>query len=118
MPQIVSSHPYISVVGVVATASMFSYAIFSNYTKECDNYKRFNDIESPASNSKSLEEFLKYRLQHNETSYVKLGETCNDNDQKVSLFTTEIINDLSLSSEENQLNIVLCSGQVSIDQEQ
>ena len=111
IPAVIQAHPYITATTLLVTGAPFVYSKFS-YSNICDNYNSYNKIENVTSqHSKSLEQFLKYRLQHNDTSYVKIGDACNDNDQKVSLFTTEILSNTELS-DDNQLNIVLCAGKI------
>lgn len=109
VPAVVQAHPYVTATTLLVTAAPFIYSQLC-YSKICNNYNAFNKIDNVTSqHSKSLDQFLKYRLQHNDTSYVKIGETCNDNDHKISLFTTEILSNEELTSD-NQLNIALCSG--------
>jgi hypothetical protein len=113
VPAVIKAHPYIAASTLLIASAPFAYSKLS-YSKVCDNYNAYTKIENVTlQHSKSLDQFLKYRLQHNETSYVKLGESCNSNDQKVSLFTTDLVSD---SAGADQLHIVLCNGQVLIDQ--
>jgi len=110
VPAVIQAHPYIIATTLLVTGAPFIYSKLC-YSKICNNYNEYNKIDNVTSqHSKSLDQFLKYRLQHHDTAYAKIGITCNDNDQKVSLFTTEAFSNSDLFG--NELSIVLCSGKI------
>ena len=116
IPAVIQAHPFITATTLLAVSAPFVYSKLY-YSQICDNYNLYTKMENVTSqHSKSLDQFLKYRLQYNDTSYVKLGESCNGNDQRVSLFTTDLVSDPDLPGAD-QLNIILCNGQVFVDQE-
>ena len=104
------NHPFLTAVTTIPTAITFGYFGLSDYKNTCSNYEEFTNIKDPPFYTLSLKEFLKYRLLHNDTSYVKLGTECNDKDSKISQFDSDISTSDNLAiNYSTPLSITLCS---------
>lgn len=111
VPQPIKNHPVLSAMGAVTILSPFIYSKIPSYAAICENYYLYTSITLPTPVSKDLNSFIKYRLLHNETSYVKLGTQCNSEDTKISQFNSDITKDVTpeMNQDENHFSISLCS---------
>ena len=95
IPQPIRNHPLLSAMGAITVLSPFIYSKIPSYTATCENYYLYTGIPLPTPVSKDLNSFIKYRLLHDETSYVKLGTQCINRDTKIPVSILIIINDIN-----------------------
>ena len=111
IPQVITNHPYLFGITSITLLTPILYVKMSDYTAICSNYYNYGNIRTHTPITQYLDSFIKYRLSHNETSYVKLGSNCNNEDIKISQFDLDIAESTIVETSKTPipLSITLCS---------